>query len=95
VPLAQQQHSQQEHDAAEEQQQLAALLLVGSRCSSSQTLGIPQSLWDAITSNRLDALQQQDHQQAPWVLPVVQSALLPSIAGAQSVAVYKDPSGAL
>lgn len=81
-----QQHEQPDHGR---QQQLAGLLLVGSKCSSSQVLGLPRNLWSQAMSSSRSVLPQQQQ----WVLPVLQSALLPSLAGAQAVAVYTDPSG--
>jgi hypothetical protein len=70
-------------------QQLSGLLVVGSRCSSSQVVGIPQQLWEVAAGGGYQMLQQQQVMK----LPILQSALSPSLAGAQAVAVYEDPSG--
>lgn len=77
-----QQQQQQQSAAHEHPRQLSGLLVVGSRCSSSQVVGLPRDLFTA----EADDAQQQ-------VLPILQSALVPSLAGAQAAAVYKDPSG--
>lgn len=64
---------------AEEQEgpQLAGLLFVGSKSSSSQVLGWPCT-----------AGQQQQ-----LTCPVLQSAFMPSLAGAQAVLALQDASG--
>lgn len=82
VPLKQ----QQQDSSPEQQQQLSGLLVVGSKCSSSQVLGLPQALWDT----SVDVWSAQPDTQ---LLPTLQSALEPSVTGAQAVAVYKDPTG--
>ncbi|WIA13448.1 hypothetical protein OEZ85_007028 [Tetradesmus obliquus] len=66
---------------AEEQEgpQLAGLLFVGSKSSSSQVLGWPCT-----------AGQQQQ-----LTCPVLQSAFMPSLAGAQAVLALQDASGGL
>ena len=90
VPLENPQHQQQLSNT--ETQQLSGLLFVGSKCSSSQTVGLPQSLSQAVGSRQL-VLEQQQQQEQAMVLPILQSALQPSLAGAQAVAVHQDPSG--
>jgi hypothetical protein len=90
VPLDTPQHPQQLCNT--EPQQLSGLLLVGSKCSSSQVVGLLQSLVQAVASRHL-VLEQQRQQDRAVVLPILQSALQPSLAGAQAVAVYQDPSG--
>jgi hypothetical protein len=90
--LSQQQHSEQEGREQQHVQQLSGLLLVGSKCSSSQVVGITQQLWNVATGSVEQVLQQQQQQQSIRV-PILQSALSPSLAGAQSVAVYQDPTG--
>lgn len=66
---------------------LAGLLFIGSRSSSSQVLGLPHSI--------LAAAQAEQQQQGcvPLVCPMFQSSFMPSLAGAQSVVVIKDPTG--
>jgi len=81
----QQQQQQQEQQQQHEEQQLAGLLVLGSKCSSSQVVGLPRVI--------AACGQQGDIQPQQLVLPVLQSALLPSLAGAQAAAVYSDPSG--
>ena len=83
-PPQQQQLQQQAHA-----HQLSGLLLVGSRSSSSQVVGLPQGLSSVFDTVWSPSNQQQ---QQP-VLPILQSALLPSLAGRQAATVYKDPSG--
>jgi hypothetical protein len=71
--------------AAEEEgesQKLEGLLFVGSKSSSSQVLGWPRS-----------AGRQQQQQQQQVACPVLQSAFLPSLAGAQAVVALQDPTG--
>lgn len=88
APLPQQQQQHPQSDLEQHgQQQLSGLLLVGGKCSSSQVLGLTQAVAEAAASKPWPSQQQQ------FVLPVLQSALQPSIAGAQAVAVYQDPSG--
>lgn len=78
-------------DSSEQQQQqqhisqLSGLLFIGSRSSSSQVLGLPAAL--------TTAEQQQQQQQQAMLCPMLQSAFLPSLAGAQAVAVLQDPTG--
>lgn len=83
----QQQHSEAGSGEQQGQQQLSGLLLVGSKCSSSQVLGLSRACWEAATGS-------WPSRQGDCSLPVLQSALQPSVAGAQAVAVYQDPSGA-
>jgi hypothetical protein len=65
--------------AGEEGEQLEGLLFVGSKSSSSQVLGWP----------RAAGVQQQQRS----ACPVLQSAFLPSLAGAQAVVPLQDPAG--
>lgn len=91
APVTQQQQQQQHSEAGsgeqQGQEQLSGLLLVGSKCSSSQVLGLSRACWEAATV-------AWSGRQGDCSLPVLQSALQPSVAGAQAVAVYQDPSGA-
>jgi hypothetical protein len=71
--------------AAGSDQQVAALVVIGSRSSSSQVLGL--------THGFMAGLQQQQQQQLTgWRM--LQSALLPSLAGPQAAAVFQDSTGA-
>jgi hypothetical protein len=69
-------------EEGQESQQLAGLLFVGSKSNSSQVLGWPHS-----------AAQQQQQPQQQLLCPVLQSAFLPSLAGAQAVVAVQDATG--
>jgi hypothetical protein len=86
VPLKQQQEQQQQGSSTEPQQQLSGLLVVGSKCSSSQVLGLPHAFCEAAVGAWPTPPDMR-------LLPTLQSALQPNLAGAQAVAIYQDPTG--
>lgn len=86
--LQQQQQPQQEQQ--ERDNHLAALVVLGSRSSSSQVVALTAAFVDAAG---LQQPQLQGQQQGLPMCPVLQSAFVPSLAGAQAVAAYQDPSG--
>jgi hypothetical protein len=72
--------------AQQQASSLAGLLLISSRCSSSQVVGVPTAALSSSSSS-----SSGDMPRLPW--PLLQSALLPSLAGAQAVMVLQDPTG--
>jgi hypothetical protein len=68
----------------------AALLFLGSKSSSSQVVGLALSCLQAASSG-----PQQGQQEKSKLCYMLQSAFLPSLAGAQAVTVMTDPTGDL
>lgn len=78
-----------EEDGAQHSSQLAGLLFIGSKTSSSQVMGWPKSDVESGAAWQ----QGKEQQQQRLVCPVLQSAFLPSLAGAQAAVALQEPTG--